>query len=595
MSQGTVSTPWSPTVLREYAFIADGERGILVGPRGEMVWLCFPRWDSPAIFASLVGGGGGYQICPTGRLVWGGRYEPDSLIWRSRWITETGSVECREALTLPGRSDQITVLRRVHAEQSTKIDVLLSLRTDFGEQGITRLHRDDGGAWHGHGHGMRFRWDGAADADIVRNGRHNDLQLELGLEPGVAHDFVLTITTGSEIGPVDADNAWSATEDGWRRRAAGAAATAMIGDRDVHHAHTVLSGMTSASGAMVAAATMSLPERAEHGRNYDYRYAWIRDQCFAGLAVANGTNSALLDEAVRFVTARLHDDGPQLAPAYTVTGARVPDEKRLHLRGYPGGSDVAGNWVNQQFQLDAFGETLQLFAAADADDRLDADGWSAAKIATEAIAARWREPDAGIWELDPAEWTQSRLACAAGLRAVARRPRAGPDGSGWESLADAIVADTARHAVHASGRWQRSPSDSRVDAALLLAGIRGAVGPDDPRTRATLSSVLSDLTEDGYAYRFRHDDQPLARAEGAFLLCGFLVSLALLDAGDLVGAARWFERNRAACGPPGLFTEEFDVAQRQLRGNVPQAFVHALLIECSRRLTGYEHHRGAFP
>ena len=109
---------------------------------------------------------------------------------------------------------------------------------------------------------------------------------------------------------------------------------------------------------------------------------------------------------------------------------------------------------------------------------------------------------------------------------------------------------------------------------------------DDPRSRATLRAVLDELTEDGYAYRFRHGDGTVARAEGAFLLCGFLVSLALLDQGDVAGAARWFERNRAACGPPGLFTEEFDVVQRQLRGNLPQAFVHALLIECADRLSG---------
>ena len=251
--------------------------------------------------------------------------------------------------------------------------------------------------------------------------------------------------------------------------------------------HTVLSGMTSASGAMVAAATMSLPERAEEGRNYDYRYAWIRDQCFAGIAVANGTDSALLDDAVRFVTARLHDDGPQLAPAYTVAGGRVPEETQLHLPGIRA-ARTCRQLGDHQFQLDAFGEALQLFAAADADDRLDADGWAAAEIATDAIAALG-EPDVGIWELDPAKWTQSRLACAAGLRAAARRPRAGTAASAWESLADTIVADPARHALHASGRWQRClPTRGRCP---LLAGVRGAVGADDPRTQATLRSVLT--------------------------------------------------------------------------------------------------------
>ncbi len=581
-----MSALWNPTVLREYAFLADGERGILVGPRGEMVWLCFPRWDSPALFASLIGGEGGYQICPQGRFVWGGSYEPGSLIWRSHWISESGPVECREAIALPGRPDQMTVLRRIHAEQGSNAKAVLALRTNFGSRGVTGWHRDESGCWHGRGDGLRFQWNGAPDAAPVRNGRHHDLELEFRLEPGVPRDFILTISSTDETTTPDADTAWAATSAGWQRKAA--SVQGLIGDRDVRHAHAVLSGMTSASGAMVAAATMSLPERAEDGRNYDYRYAWIRDQCFVGIAAAQGVNHALVDDAVRFVTARLHDDGPRLAPAYTVTGARVPDESRLQLPGYPGGADVVGNWVNSQFQLDAFGETLQLFAAADTDDRLDADGWSAAEIAVDAIASRWQEPDAGIWELDNAPWTESRLACAAGLRSIAQRPRAGTAASRWESLADAIVADTAQHALHTSGRWQRSPSDDRVDAALLLAGIRGAIPPNDPRTLATLRAVIADLTEDGYAYRFRHGTEPLRRAEGAFLLCGFLVSLSFLDQGNVTAAARWFERNRAACGPPGLFTEEFDVAQRQLRGNLPQAFVHAMLIECSERLSDAE-------
>ncbi len=573
---------WPPTVLRQYALVADGERGVVVGPRGEMVWLCFPRWDSPAVFASLVGGGGGYQVVPTTRYVWGGSYEPGSLIWRSRWVGDAGVVECREALALPSRPDRMTLLRRVRAESGATVRVVLALRAEFGRLGPRELTCDDDGCWRGRLGDLVFCWQGAGSASVVDDGRHHDLELELRLAPGRDHDLVFTLTTGTAPEIVDPARAWAATEEGWHRhRDAG---VGLVADRDVQHAHAVLAGMSSASGAMVAAATMSLPERAEKGRNYDYRYAWIRDQCISGVATADGGNPELLDNAVRFVTARLHDDGPDLAPAYTVTGARVPDERRLDLPGYPGGADVVGNWVNGQFQLDTFGEALQLFACADAHDRLDPDGWRAAEIAADAISRRRHEPDAGIWELEPDHWTESRLACAAGLRAAARRPRAGGLAARWEALADTLVAEAARGGLHRTGRWQRSPTDTGVDAALLLPAIRGALAADDPRTVATLRTVLEDLTEDGYAYRFRHGDQPLSRAEGAFLLCGFLVSLALLDQGDVVGAARWFERNRAACGPPGLYTEEFDVTQRQQRGNLPQAFVHALLIECAQRI-----------
>jgi GH15 family glucan-1,4-alpha-glucosidase len=254
----------------------------------------------------------------------------------------------------------------------------------------------------------------------------------------------------------------------------------------------------------------------------------------------------------------------------------------LDLAGYPGATDVIGNWVNKQFQLDAFGEALLLFAAGARADRLDADCWRAAEIAVEAIQRRWRGgDDAGVWETEPDAWTHSRLICAAGLRQLARCAASGQPATDWVALADQLVSDASAHALHPTGRWQRSASDARNDAALLLPAIRGAVPASDPRTLATWRAVADELTEDGYCYRFRPDERPLGQSEGAFLLCGFWMSLACSQQGDEVAAARWFERNRAACGPPGLFSEEYDVRQRQLRGNLPQAFVHGLLIECA--------------
>jgi GH15 family glucan-1,4-alpha-glucosidase len=327
----------------------------------------------------------------------------------------------------------------------------------------------------------------------------------------------------------------------------------------------------------------ALPERAEQGRNYDYRYCWIRDQCYAGQAVAAAGPLPLLDDAVGFVTDRLLDDGPGLKPAYTVGGGRVPDEAPLDLPGYPGADARTGNWVNDQFQLDNFGEALLLFAAAGRHDRLGREHWKAAEIAVSAIERRWSEPDAGIWELGNEHWAHSRLICAAGLRAIAAGAPASQSAA-WSRLADLLVTDTARDCQHRTGRWQRAPDDDRVDAALLLPALRGALPAADPRTTLTLAAVRSELGRDGYVYRFRQDERPLADAEGAFLLCGFLMALAEHQHGHQIDAVRWFERNRAACGSPALFTEEFDVVEHQLRGNLPQAFVHALLLEAAHRL-----------
>jgi alpha,alpha-trehalase len=578
--------PWlgAPHVLREYALLADGERGALVGPHGDIVWMCFPHWDSDAVFSALVGGGGVYSITPEATHVWGGYYEPGSLIWRCRWITTESIVECRQALALPAEPRRATILSRVVAERGdTRLLVTLNPFAGFGRHGMRELARDDDGRWHALlENGTTVSFGGGAQARVVRAGAHRSLALALRLQQGEQHDFALTFSLDDERAP-SPERCWRQTERAWRARVPDLAQTAA--PRDATHAYAVMSGLSTADGGMVAAATTSLPERAEAGRNYDYRYVWIRDQCYAGGAAARAGAMPLLDDSVRFVGARLHEHGGDLRPAYTARGTPVPDERELGLPGYPGGGDRIGNRVNEQFQLDAFGEALLLLAAAAALDRLDADGWRAAEIAAAAILERWQLPDAGVWELAPARnWTHSRLICVAGLRAIAAEAAGRSHSARWVAAADEILAHTSRHALHPSGRWQRAADDPRLDAALLLAPLRGALGADDPRSLATLAAIGEELTVDGYCYRFRPDERPLGEAEGAFLLCGFWMALALAQQGDGLRAARWFERNRAACGPPGLLSEEFDVAQRQLRGNLPQAFAHALLLECAATL-----------
>jgi GH15 family glucan-1,4-alpha-glucosidase len=576
----------SPRVLREYALVADGERGALIGPDGSVTWLCAPRWDSPAAFSGLLGGPGRYTIAPADPWhVWGGYYEPGSLIWRSRWVGDS-RVECREALAMPADPDRAVLLRRVEAvDGPTKVTVVLDLRGGYGRGRMTDLSRQ-GGVWTGRSGRLRFRWSGAGRARLV----DGQLRMAVKLAAGEKHAFVLELSDRDLGGEFpDADTLWTATEATWSQVVPDCGD--LIAVADARHAYAVLRGLTSASGAMVAAATTSLPERLQGGRNYDYRYAWIRDQCYAGLAVAAHGPHPLLTGAVRFVTERLLADGPGLMPGYTASGSAIPGERPLRLRGFPGGEARSGNWVRGQFQLDTHGEALSLLAAAAGLDMLAEDDWRAAEIAAEAIEKRWREPDAGIWELDDQRWAHSRLACVAGLRAIAAAAGSGPAGghghraaARWSSLADAITASLG-DCVHPSGRLQRAPGDPRLDAALLQPLIRGALPLSDPRTRATIEAVRSELGVDGYMYRFRHDDRPLHKAEGAFLLCGLWMALAAHACGEPVAAAHWFERSRGSCGPAALYTEEYDVHQRQLRGNLPQAFVHAGVLECAVTLS----------
>lgn len=553
----------APHVLREYAVIADGERGALVGPRGDVAWLCVPRWDSDAVLSSLLGGRGSYVVTPAARSVWGGHYEDRTLIWRSRWVTADGIVECREALAFPGDPRRAVLLRRIVARQGeARVEVVLDPAAGFGGSPFTDLSRDDDGRWRGRAGSLRVRWTGGPDAHVDDAGV---LRTSIVVAAGEQHDLVLELADTDLGAPPDADRLWSATETAWHEAVPSFAAS--LAPRDTRHAYAVLRGLTSGTGAMVAAATTSLPERAERGRDYDYRFAWIRDQCYAGQAVAADGPHPLLDDAVGFVAERLLADGPGLMPAYTITGEAVPAQRSVGLPGYPGGTDVVGNHVRSQSQLDTFGEALLLFAAAARHDRLDTDHHRAVAAAVAAIEQRWQRAGAGVWELDDRHWAHSRLTCAAGLRAMAANAPAG-DAARWSALADRIVADTAADSLHPSGRWQRAPDDPRVDAALLLPPLRGALPVDDPRSLATSAAIRADLADDGYVYRFRHDDRPLAHAEGAFLLCGFVMAMATHAEGDVVAAVRWFERNRAACGPPGLYSEEYDVEQRQLRGNL---------------------------
>jgi alpha,alpha-trehalase len=568
--------PPQPHALRSYAFIADGERGALVGPDGGMVWLPFPRWHDDPLFDSLLGGSGFYQVHPRGPSVWGGRYEGGGLIWRNRWVLRGGAIiECRDALAMPADPSRAVLLRRLEHVAGAEIETAVRLQPARGVQGrrLEDVHRD-GAAVQARAGDVWLRWSGLRlaedDGDWVEG--------SLRLAEGAAHDFVLELSrTPLRHAAPDAQRLWEQTEKAWQQRVPELLTAA---PRDARHAVAVLAGLTSQSGGLVAAATTSLPERVDAGRNYDYRYAWIRDQSYAGQAAAAAGIDALLEGWVGFVRDRLLEDGARLHPVYRVDGEAVEEQHEVGLPGYPGGGcAVFGNRARDQFQLDCFGEALLLFAAAGDRDRLGSEEWRAVEAATQAIEQRWQEPDFGVWETEPRQWTHSKLICASGLVQIARHAAAA-EGRRWHELGQRILGETARTSLHRSGRWQRAADDEGVDASLLLPQVRGLLDAADTRSQATRRAVIDELIEDGHVYRHaRARDE-----EGAFLLCNYWLALADLRAGDAVGAARRFERARAACGPAGLFAEEYEVEQRQLRGNLPQAFVHALLLETAVRM-----------
>lgn len=198
--------PPAPQSLRNYALIADGERGALVGPRGDIAWLCAPRWDSDAVLSSLVGGPGHYTIAPHGRFVWGGQYEEGTLIWRSRWITENGIVECDEALAFPGDPHHAVLLRRVLAlDGAASVRVRLCPSAGFGTQPLRRPHHDRQGVWTARTGDLRLRWTGVPDAATCGGRRGGaGLAADLRLRPGEHRDLVLELSDRPLPAAVDA-------------------------------------------------------------------------------------------------------------------------------------------------------------------------------------------------------------------------------------------------------------------------------------------------------------------------------------------------------------------------------------------------------
>lgn len=239
----------APHVLRQYALIADGERGALVGPRGDIAFLCAPSWHDDAVLSSLLGGLGGYGISPADdRFVWGGYYEPNSLIWRSRWVSTDAVTECREALAFPGDPHRVVVLRRIEATLGvTHVRVGLDLRAGFGEGAMTVARTEDG-QWHGRSGDLTFRWSGATRHAHLEQGR---LVLELVVPAGASRDLVLEISRGELPRRLpDPLDLWDRTRRAWHESIPDLSGSATPGASS--HSYAVLRGLTSSTGGMVA-------------------------------------------------------------------------------------------------------------------------------------------------------------------------------------------------------------------------------------------------------------------------------------------------------------------------------------------------------
>jgi GH15 family glucan-1,4-alpha-glucosidase len=350
-----------------------------------------------------------------------------------------------------------------------------------------------------------------------------------------------------------------------------------------------LKGLTYArSGAMVAAATTSLPEAPGGGRNWDYRYSWVRDSTFTLWALYTLGFDEEANDFFYFIADMAEAEEGQLQIMYGIGGeSRLEEQELEHLSGYDHSRPVRiGNGAYNQDQHDVWGAVLDsIYLHTRSRDQLPDRLWPIIKRQVETALARWREPDRGIWEVrgEPQHFTSSKMMCWVAADRGARLAQIRADratAARWRAAADEIHADICAHGVDERGVFVQHYTTTALDASLLLMPLVRFLPPDDPRIRATVLAIADELTENGLVLRYRVEetDDGFASEEGTFTICSFWLVSALAEIGEIARARGLCEKLLSFASPLLLYAEEIDAASGRHLGNFPQAFTHLALI-----------------
>ncbi|MGY1726292.1 glycoside hydrolase family 15 protein [Geodermatophilus sp. SYSU D01062] len=597
----------SSTPIADLAFLSDRHSCALVDRGGTVEWLCFPRFDGPAVFAHLLDDDAGHwSVHPDGEFTATRRYAGRSLALETTFRTADGELVLTDALGLgPDNGghrigiDAPHVLVRRLACTAGEVEVLVDYRPrpEYGLIVPLLSHLDGGVAARGGADWLVLTLPVPAELDEgrararlrLRAGDvvHLALQRSTLGDPVPAHVWSQPELAGLLDRTLEAWESWCALHQSYDGPWADL----------VHLSGRVLQGLSyQPSGAVVAAATTSLPEGVGGERNWDYRYSWVRDASFTMEAL---WVAACPDEAEDFfafmTTAGAGGIGPDvsLQIMFGVAGEHDLSERTLgHLRGWRDSRPVrVGNGAWDQRQVDVYGELLG--AAARLRDQLagldEETRWFLASCADTA-AVRWRDPDQGIWEVrgEPRHFLYSKVMCWVALhRAIELAPRLGCEDrvDEWAKTCEEIRDTVLQQGWNEeAGAFTQSFGSTALDASNLVLPIVGFLPADDPRMLATIDAIADRLTDDrGLVYRYRTEEgvDGLAGEEGTFLLCTFWLAEALALAGQVERARAVFERAAGFVSDLGLLAEEVDPATGELLGNVPQAFSHIGLVNAA--------------
>jgi GH15 family glucan-1,4-alpha-glucosidase len=592
--------------IADYAFLSDCEVCALIAPSGNVEWLSLPQMDGPSVFAAILDRHSGrFRVGPLGRTIPAGRrYLPGTLILETTWGTSTGWLEIRDVLLIgpwyeEDRSQRYVRAPRDHVAHHVLVRLFRCL------DGFVDIELDCQPAFdYGRSPGQwRHVGDGYGDAICEAEGMEPALRLRTDLRLGFEGDRARARTSmrAGEQGfcalgwsdrapPATCDEA-KASLDGTRAYWHEWISRGRFPDHPwqlhLQRSALTLKGLTYApTGAMIAAATTSLPETPGGERNWDYRYSWLRDSTFMLWALLTLGFDREATDYFYFIADRVENDELQIM--YGIDGRARLDEQTLdHLTGYEGARPVrVGNDAWRQSQHDVWGVLLDSVRLhTDSGDILDDRLWTLITRQVDAALERWREPDRGVWEVrgEPKHFTSSKLFCWVAADRGASLARLRGDTSAaerWDAAAQEMHADICENGTDARGVFVQHYDTDALDASLLLMTLVEFLPPSDERVRATVLAIADELTVDGLVLRYRVEatDDGLKGEEATFGICSFWLVSALAEIGELDRARTLCEKLLAYASPLLLYAEEIEPYSGRHLGNFPQAFTHLALI-----------------
>ena len=594
--------------IGDYGLIGDSHSAALISREGSIDWCCLPRFDSGSAFGRLLDWDhGGYaQVAPRGSGWEATRdYLEDTLVLETTFKARGGEARLLDsflATAAPDRSRGPSVLRVIEGQRGTvELEIRVAPRFDYGQ--VTPWVQKHGKRVHSAigGNDALLVW---CEEELTEDPKHelvgrvrvtagDRLRLLLRYLPPeqVDNDAV------READPKSLDGQLEETISSWRQWASKISLEG-VDEAGARRSALMLKALTYApTGAIVAAPTTSLPEDIGGQRNWDYRYAWVRDSSFSSRAFAELGCDEEADAFRAFIMRSAAGHADELQVVYGVGGERrVRCESLSDLEGYRGSTPVeVGNDAAGQRQLDAYGELVNLTWRWHRRGHSPSDDdWRFLVSLIDHAAENWSKPDQGIWEWpgDPDHFVHSKALCWAaldrGIRLADESMRRAPTRR-WKETRDKIRRAIERRGYDRKrGVFVQAFDRSNVDAALLLLPRVEFVDWDDERMLRTIAAIREELDAgDGLLYRYRRKDG-LKGQEGAFLCCSFWLVECLARSGDLPGAREEFDKAVACANDLGLMSEEVDPSSKELLGNFPQALTHLSHIDAAVALAEAE-------